>query len=169
MCSAGYASTSYHFTIISKQHEGTRVLLIFHACAALPAVKGPADGLLVVSAAKVVIANATTLTLSGIANTTSWVKYPPSPRAGAIAEVRDRCAGTPPVLPPEQTTCSSPSQAATRRLRGRHVDLCSGVLQTYLVSQSMAAPSGSWVGNPQSSLTGLQGGKAQTLLLQLDA
>ena len=68
-------------------------------CTALLAVKGPADGLLVLSAAKVVIANATTLTLSGIANTTSWVKYPPSPRAGALAEVRDCSTGRPCVLP----------------------------------------------------------------------
>ena len=64
-------------------------------CTVLLAVKGTADGLLVMSAAKGVLVNATTLTLSGIANTSSWVKYSPSPRAGAIAEVGGSSSGMP--------------------------------------------------------------------------
>ena len=53
-------------------------------CAAAPS---PIDGVLALTAGKVAFVNGTALVLYDIANTTSYIKFPPSPKAGAVSQV----------------------------------------------------------------------------------
>ena len=43
--------------------------------------------MLALTAKMAVFTNATALTLTGLANSTSWVKFPPAPKSGALSLV----------------------------------------------------------------------------------
>ena len=47
-----------------------------------------ADGVFIFDASSVTFTNATMLTLSGLPNSTAYVRYPPSINAGTFAKVR---------------------------------------------------------------------------------
>jgi hypothetical protein len=50
----------------------------------------PIDGVLALTAGQAAFVNSTALVLSDIANTTSYVKFPPTPKAGAVSQVNQR-------------------------------------------------------------------------------
>lgn len=56
------------------------------APAPAPAAPSPIDGVLALTAGKVAFVNGTALVLYDIANTTSYIKFPPSPKAGAVSQ-----------------------------------------------------------------------------------
>ncbi|BDA45814.1 hypothetical protein COCOBI_07-6010 [Coccomyxa sp. Obi] len=56
------------------------------APAPAPAAPLPVDGVLALTAGQAAFVNSTALVLSGIANSTSYVKFPPAPRAGSVSQ-----------------------------------------------------------------------------------
>lgn len=52
------------------------------------AAKGAVDGVIELTAAVATFVNATALQLQGVPNTTAWVQFSPSPRAGSVDLVR---------------------------------------------------------------------------------
>jgi hypothetical protein len=56
------------------------------APAPAPAASTQVDGLLALTAGQAAFVNKTALVLSGVANSTSYVKFPPTPKAGSISQ-----------------------------------------------------------------------------------
>lgn len=74
-------------TLIAISSQGvaaSRSLL--QAPAPAPAAAAPVDGVLALTAGQAAFVNSTALVLSGIANTTSYVKFPPAPKAGSVSQ-----------------------------------------------------------------------------------